>query len=84
VEITGEPAFPIHPHPEEERGKIINGLTTIAAERGAAHSDHTALARLSRRLPQLEAGIQAPGLKGSLQGDEQGGRHAAPSSAAST
>jgi hypothetical protein len=64
VEITSEPAFPIHPHPEQERGKIINGFTAITAERGAAHTDHTALARLSRCLPQLEAGIQAPGLKG--------------------
>jgi hypothetical protein len=84
MEITGELAFPINPHPEQERGKIINSLTAITAERGAAQTDNTALARLSRRLPQLEAGIQAPGLKRALQGDEQGGRHAAPSSAAST
>jgi alpha-ketoglutarate-dependent taurine dioxygenase len=51
VEITGEPAFPVHPHSEQQCCQIINGLTTIAAERGTAHSDHTALARLSRRLP---------------------------------
>jgi len=51
VEITGEPAFPVYTHPEQKRGKIINGFTAITAERGAAHTDHTALARLSRRLP---------------------------------
>jgi hypothetical protein len=51
VEITGKPAFSIHPHAEKQRRQIVNRFAAIPAEGGAAHADHAALARLSSCLP---------------------------------
>jgi hypothetical protein len=51
VEVAGETAFPIHPHSKEQCRQIVDRFAAIPTEGGAAHADHAALTRLSRRLP---------------------------------
>jgi hypothetical protein len=71
VVIPQELTFAIYPHTKLQFGQVIDRLGTVSAQGSTAKAKDSALAGLTRRQADVEAGVNAPGLEWSHQGNQQ-------------